>query len=261
MNATRRSALTLLAGTAIAAGGIVSRPSTARAADDVYRSNTHLYADPALVEGTDYTWRHRRHADEGAPAPGTVVLAVHGGGIEPGTSELCLAVAGYHPSRLVAQPAAGPAYDYWMFEGLRQEDNARLHVTATNCDDPTALSLCAGAQRAVSLHGYASRAPDNPVAVLVGGRDTLLKGRLIRQLTRAFEGIGGVGVEDAAGGPFAGEQPGNIVNRTRSGAGAQLEISTELRRLMFRGLDRAGRTETTDVFDRFVRATRAAVAV
>lgn len=269
--ATRRAALTLLAATAAAAGGAVpARPARARAAADVYLSNTHLYADRTLVAGTHYARRFRRHAhDDSAaghpPFPHTVVLALHGGGIEPGTSELCLAVAGYHPATLVARPAAGPAYDYWMFEGLLARDNGTLHVTATHCDDPVAVSLCAGAQRAVSLHGCGPDVPglpDNPLAVLVGGRDTALKGRLIRELTRAYEPTATtVEVVDAAGGPLAGEHPDNIVNRTLNHAGAQLEITTELRGLMFGVNTRAGRKDTTtDVFDRFVAATRAALA-
>lgn len=48
--------------------------------------------------------------------PGPAVDAPHGGGIEPGTSELCLAIAGYHPASLAQ--TGGPTYDYWMLEGL-----------------------------------------------------------------------------------------------------------------------------------------------
>jgi hypothetical protein len=96
-----------------------------------YDTNSELYADPSLTEGRDYARRHRRHehfddtlagTDE---VPRTVILAPHGGGIERGTSELCLAVAGYHPANLPQVPPAGVTYDYWMFEGVREGDNAR----------------------------------------------------------------------------------------------------------------------------------------
>ncbi|GAA0621718.1 poly-gamma-glutamate hydrolase family protein [Kribbella sandramycini] len=95
----------------------------------------------------------------------TVILAPHGGGIswydgswlpfafsvsETGTSELCLAIAGYHPADLTP---SGPLHDYWMFEGLLASGNGDLHVKSTNCDDHTARSLAAGALNAIGLHG------------------------------------------------------------------------------------------------------------
>ena len=59
-----------------------------------FNLNSELYADPNLAEGVDYARRHRRHerfddilarTDD---VPKTTILAPHGGGIEPGTSEL-----------------------------------------------------------------------------------------------------------------------------------------------------------------------------
>jgi len=76
-----------------------------------FNLNSELYAGPNLAEGVDYRRRHRRHrrfddtlarTDD---VPKTTILAPHGGGIEPGTSELCLAVAGYHPASLSQGPA------------------------------------------------------------------------------------------------------------------------------------------------------------
>jgi Poly-gamma-glutamate hydrolase len=66
-----------------------------------FNFNSQLYADPNLVEGVDYARRHRRHErfddtlTRTDDVPKTTILAPHGGGIEPGTSELCLAVASY----------------------------------------------------------------------------------------------------------------------------------------------------------------------
>ena len=77
-----------------------------------FNFNSELYADANLAEGVDYARRHRRHerfddtlvrTDD---VPKTTILAPHGGGIEPGTSELCLAVAGYHPANLPQIPPA-----------------------------------------------------------------------------------------------------------------------------------------------------------
>ena len=151
-----------------------------------FNFNSELYADPGLAEGVDYARRHRRHerfddtlarTDD---VPKTTILAPHGGGIEPGTSELCLAVAGYHPASLPQIPPAGVTYDYWMFEGLRDSDNAELHVTSTGCDDGEAVSLCAGSLNALALHGFQPRPPDmsseDDQVVLVGGGNTILAG-------------------------------------------------------------------------------------
>jgi hypothetical protein len=73
---------------------------------DKYSSMTALYADPSNVEGTTYGKRWRRHKwiqlteaqATDSPQAKKIVLAIHGGGIEGGTSEIALAVAGYHPA-------------------------------------------------------------------------------------------------------------------------------------------------------------------
>ncbi|MFJ4843811.1 MULTISPECIES: poly-gamma-glutamate hydrolase family protein [unclassified Streptomyces] len=230
----------------------------ASAASDTYATNTALYADTSLTEGTDWARRFRRHT---TARPGdTVVLAPHAGGIEAGTSELCLAVAGYHPADLAPTPAGGPVYDYWMFEGLRPTGNGALHVTSTRCDDPVARALAAGSLRVLSLHGCtAAQAglPDGARAVLVGGADTHFAERLTAALTAA----GIHAVDASAAKELAGLSPANICNRTRRGRGAQLEITAPLRAAMFGVNTRAGRGSTTrPVFWNLVGAARAAIA-
>ncbi|MYT19929.1 hypothetical protein GTW69_06435, partial [Streptomyces sp. SID7760] len=83
-------------------------------------------------------------------------------------------------------PAAVPGTvqrDYWMFEALR--DGGPQHVTATHCDDPAALAVCANNLYAVSVHGFS---PDEGPAkqILVGGRDQ----RLMHNLAWAFDKYG-----------------------------------------------------------------------
>lgn len=230
----------------------------ASASFDTYVSNTALYADTTLVEGTDYARRFRRHA--AARSTDTVVIAPHGGGIEAGTSELCLAVAGYHPADLAPTPAGGPVYDYWMFEGLRVTGNGALHVTSTRCDDPVVRSLAARSLRVLSLHGCtAAQAglPDGAEAVLVGGADTAFAGQLTAALTAA--GIHAVDASERK--ELAGLSPANICNRSRRGRGAQLEMTAPLRTAMFATGTGAGRKHTTrPVFWRLVAAARAAIA-
>jgi phage replication-related protein YjqB (UPF0714/DUF867 family) len=235
--------------------------------------NSDLYADPNLAEGVDYARRHRRHErfdDTLARTddlPKTTILAPHGGGIEPGTSELCLAVAGYHPANLPQVPPAGVTYDYWMFEGVRELGNAALHVRSTGCDDSVAVSLCAGSLNALSLHGFdpAPEFPEDEQIVLVGGGNVALKELLLAGLRNANIKRLAAG----AGGELDGDDPCNIVNRTLRvqpepstplGMGAQLELSTPLREAMFTEHSRPRRKHTTtQLFWTFVAVCRDAL--
>jgi phage replication-related protein YjqB (UPF0714/DUF867 family) len=233
---------------------------------DTYGSNTALYQDPNLVETVDYARRWRRHelfddglADHCAVAR-TTVIAPHGGGIEFGSSELCLAIAGYHPATLAVVPGTGITYDYWMFEGLRRSDNGVLHVTSINCDDGVALSLCAGSLNALALHGCTTLQaglPDEAEAVLVGGRNADLKLRLLEEFAAAkLDAIDADGHDD-----LNGDDVRNIVNRTRLGMGGHLEITAPMRLAMFGRNTRPQRKDTTtEVFWEFVAACRNALA-
>jgi phage replication-related protein YjqB (UPF0714/DUF867 family) len=227
-----------------------------------FASNTALYASSALKEGVDWARRFRRHerfddslarTDEAAR---TTIIAPHGGGIEPGTSELCLAVAGYHPAMLPETPPAGVTYDYWMFEGLRADDNDELHVTSTGCDDEVALSLCGGAVHALALHGFRPDAPDDRL-VLVGGADASLRRSMRTALQEAGEDAGFEAVDAGDGSELNGDDPCNIVNRTLLKGGCQLELSLPLREAMFGEFTRARRKHTTnDLFWTFVAVCR-----
>jgi phage replication-related protein YjqB (UPF0714/DUF867 family) len=229
-----------------------------------FETNSDLYKDPDLVEGVDYARRHRRHErfDDSlardVDLPKTVVLAPHGGGIERGTSELCLAVAGYHPANLPQTPPAGVTYDYWMFEGVRVDFNNQLHVPSIGCDDQTAVSLCAGALNALSLHGFDPKPPlaDDAQVILVGGKDTVLG----KQLRDSFKLAGLTVLGAAENAELDGDDPRNIVNRTRRGEGAQLELSTPLRDAMFTDIRRSRRKHTTtQLFWTFVAVCRDAI--
>ena len=52
-----------------------------------------------------------------------VVIAPHGGGIEPGTSEIANAIAGLN-------------YSLYTFDGIRLSGNELLHITSTLFDEP-----------------------------------------------------------------------------------------------------------------------------
>ncbi|MFF9144841.1 poly-gamma-glutamate hydrolase family protein [Streptomyces sp. NPDC014861] len=268
MNLTSRR--TLLSSVAAAAAtlpllnDLAGNGGTAAAAGPAeFASNAALYSSGDYVEGVHWMRRFRCGVpgtlndyakDPSATAPlslltsapvrSTAIIAPHGGGLEAGTTELCLTLAGYDRAEPGTEPKPDTVTpgavqrDYWMFETLTASLPAPvkpLHVTSTNCDDPAALAVCGNNLYAVSLHGF--KPDDAPLAkrILIGGRDQ----RLIRNLAKAFDEHGlnaSLGVEVVVAGAAAelnGDDPDNIVNRTRTGAGAQLETSTELRRAMF----------------------------
>ncbi|MFI6469641.1 poly-gamma-glutamate hydrolase family protein [Streptomyces sp. NPDC050516] len=269
-HASRRSVLSALAAASAAPllsaslGAGVARAATT---GDTYSSNTDLYTRLPNGEGTDYARRYKRHEmfDSGTaqkyPYSRTMVMAMHGGAIEVGTSDLCLGVAGYHPATLAATPADGPAYDYWMFEAVRPSNNAELHVTASHCDDHVARSMAASNFNVLSLHGCTAAAAGAPAgrpeAVVIGGRNAAFK----QYLTEELSGAGFQTIDGASIPALDGDSPDNICNRTVLGKGGQLEMTTELRKSMFGKFTRTGcAASTNQTFWAFTAACRAAIA-
>ncbi|GAA4884350.1 hypothetical protein GCM10023235_76470 [Kitasatospora terrestris] len=230
-------------GTTAAAAGV---PTPACAGTDAFCTNTGLYRNTLYTEGDH--WARRYHRSGGVAQPGalstfpaTAVIAPHGGCIEPGTSELCLAVAGYRPEDATAV-AGTPQYDYWMFEALRTGFHDALHITSTHCDDPAALAIVGGSAYAVSLHGRSDLPPSKGPAkqVLIGGADTVFMQRVHDTLVQYRNAvglteadvalnIGTAGVDEDVN----GNEPDNICNRTYTRGGVQLEMTTSMRSAMF----------------------------
>jgi phage replication-related protein YjqB (UPF0714/DUF867 family) len=89
------------------------------------------------------------------------------------TSEVALAVAGYHPATFATATDALGLHDFWMFEGLLSSGNIHLHVTSTKYDEPIALELVQHARRCISIHGCSD--DDANGKLQIGGLDTELK--------------------------------------------------------------------------------------
>jgi len=164
------------------------------------------------------------------------LVAPHGGGIEPGTSEIADAVA-----------AGGPSF--YAFEGLKASGNGDLHITSTRFDEPLCVALLAASDVVVTLHGEHSTGDGD--GVFLGGRDEELGGRLGAAL--AAEGFD---VRRHPDPRLQGREAKNVCNRGRSGRGVQLELSRTVREEMFRSLTREGRTQPTRRFGQFVDALR-----
>jgi phage replication-related protein YjqB (UPF0714/DUF867 family) len=163
-----------------------------------------------------------------------LVLAPHGGGIEPGTSEIARAIAGEELS-------------LYLFEGIRRSGNVSLHLTSTNFNDPQVLQLLHRSHHTLAIHGSDTRQP----LVSIGGLD-MESGEQIRFALSAV----GVCAVPETGPSHPGTHVGNICNRNASGKGVQLEFSRGLRTAMFEGLTRSQRTHPTDLFATVVRAVR-----
>jgi phage replication-related protein YjqB (UPF0714/DUF867 family) len=175
------------------------------------------------TEGTDF---RRRCGDRKSRV---AVIAPHGGKIEPGTSEIAIAVA-------------GDDFSLSLFEGTKRDDNfVDLHITATNFDEPACLALIKNCDAIVAVHGLAGEVPHTDV----GGLDHALRDLICARLRLA-----GFSAEAVGSGTHAAIDPRNICNRGRQGKGIQLEITWEQRRLL-----------KGDILKRYVEAIRAAIAV
>jgi phage replication-related protein YjqB (UPF0714/DUF867 family) len=214
---------------------------------DIYESMTDLYSDPSNVEGTTYAKRWKRHEwsqmveKQATDAPETqkIVLAIHGGGIEPGTSELALAVAGYHPDTLVTSIDDLGLHDFWLFEGLLPSGNGKLHVTASHYDEPIATELVQNARRCISLHGCSDTQANGKIQI--GGLDLELGNIVLEELT-----IAGIPAEITTNEKLGGDLPNNIANKTKILGCVQLEMGTSYRSSLFGTNTQPQRKKTTN---------------
>lgn len=139
-----------------------------------------------------------------------LVLAPHGGGIEPGTSEL-------------AKEVAGREHSLYLFEGLKRTGNRSLHITSHKFAEPRCLELLASAETVLAVHGCSGKS-----RVCVGGLDREFAASLYAAFVKA--GLPAL----LHGHKFPARRQDNICNRGTRGMGAQLEISQDLRAEKYR---------------------------
>lgn len=161
-----------------------------------------------------------------------LVLAPHGGWIEPGTSEIARAIAGGDLS-------------LYIFKGLVPGRPHRdLHVASERFDEPTAMRMLNQTELAIGIHGMKNN--DAGQDVWVGGRDIAL--RDVVAMTLAKEGF--ASVTRLAGQALAGWARSNVCNRGSRKAGIQLEISRRLRDQL---------VENADLLNRFASIIRSEI--
>ena len=194
---------------------------------DVYRN----FAELSGVEREDIDFRISAVKRDGSKA---VIVAPHGGAIEPGTSE-------------VAKEVANNDLSLAIFEGIKPKGNKRLHITSTNFDEPRCVELVQESDTVVAIHGEGS----DELSVFLGGKNN----ELCAQLKEALERYG-YAVKTHGNPDLHGLNEANICNRGRHGAGVQLELSSGLRQTFFQSLTAKGRKKPTDELVRFAAAVR-----
>lgn len=164
-----------------------------------------------------------------------LVIAPHGGKIEPFTSA-------------IGSGIAGEDFRYFDFAGLLTAGSFdRLHVTSVNYNPPQLEELSRDAEISLSVQGMTG----DEAVTYVGGLDEAGAQAVIRALTAA-----GFRAE-AAPSKYGGREIRNFVNRNARRMGIQLEITRAQRRRLFR---RGDEDRPDEDFERYVAAVRSALA-
>ncbi|MDQ1041414.1 phage replication-related protein YjqB (UPF0714/DUF867 family) [Streptomyces sp. V3I8] len=159
-------------------------------------------------------------------------LAIHGGGIEPGTTE-------------VADYLAGSASRFYSFDAMLASGNADLHLASTAFDEPQALELVFASDFVISWHGAAG---DEPITY-IGGLDTDTGTRIKETLEQAGFAVGATPTE------IGGSSPDNIANRGARAVGVQIEMTAALRQSFFEDFTRVGRDSGARTSDFYTYTT------
>jgi phage replication-related protein YjqB (UPF0714/DUF867 family) len=151
-----------------------------------------------------------------------LLIAPHGGGIEPGSSEIM---------RAVAETGGWAWYEFAGF--LRKGNKEALHISSTDFDEPTLKSMLPQAGFVIAFHG-ASESTE-PI-VYVGGKWKLGRQTVIESISGAFKKHGiqaADAISNAVSAHLRGLDDSNITNLGKRSEGIQLEFSRGARNLLF----------------------------
>jgi phage replication-related protein YjqB (UPF0714/DUF867 family) len=197
--------------------------------NDKYNNYKQLRKNEELNKDYRINWR-KGESD-------SVIIAPHGGNIEPGTTE-------------IADAVAGKDHSCYSFEGIKSSRNGDLHITSTIFDEPHGMNLVKASMNVLALHGCLGDAE----IVYIGGLDISLKRNIQDSLIRA-----GFKTAEHDNPELQGLSKSNICNRGKKGHGVQLELSTGLRKKMFYSLKAKERNKKTVLFEELVLALRKAL--
>lgn len=230
-------------------------------ASDYYQCYQAGHCSPALSspdeceEGRDYDVTFTNAGS------GVTALSFHGGKIEAHTSEISSELARRYGWNRYDLNAHGTPQ---CLTGTRDEDFEKLHITSTKFDDPRAVALVAAHPKAVAIHGH-GRAYQK-ASICVGGKDAAARSAFINYIDNNAGAWSGYTLDaidvftatsgDCSAADLKGDAVANLVNRTSSRAGLQLELHREFRADLVNsssGFD--------DLRDLFYGAVREAMAV
>ena len=166
------------------------------------------------------------------------VIAIHGGNIEGGTSE----IAAY------LNKISG--YNLFIFEGIKSKksdnsSNLDLHITSSRFNNIDCLQIVEHGISTISIHG----ADEDEELTYVGGLNnahgTFIKNELRKE---------GFTVPDKIRKGLEGYSKRNVCNINKNNAGVQLELSRGLRKLIFGDKWRFNRTLESQLFLKYVNA-------
>ncbi|WP_154836542.1 poly-gamma-glutamate hydrolase family protein [Staphylococcus sp. Marseille-Q1834] len=197
---------------------------------DYYSSFEDL--DKHTTEGKDWRILTKNRKDNHI-----LVTAIHGGGIEPGTTELARRIANIGK------------YDFYSFEGRLPKHNEKLHITSTVFNEPTLEKMLKHTDETISIHGYSGEDP----VVYVGGQDK----KLAKSIKRSLEDKGFTVQKSPKG--IEAMSSDNIINRDDEESGVQLELTTGQRALFFKNKNLNQKTRSnsdnyTKTFYKFAKA-------
>ncbi len=183
---------------------------------DTYRNFSHLSRHER--EGVDFTIECRDRESS------FLIMALHGGRIEPMTVQL-------------ARRIAGEDLSFYGFRGIKAADNWRLHLTSHRFDEPKALRMARRSRSVLTVHGLKGEGKEIAIGGLAAGR--------VAAVRSCLETAGFYFIDSKPS--TAGRHPANICNRGASGRGVQLELNIGLR---------AELRNRPDQLDRFAKAVR-----
>lgn len=141
--------------------------------------------------------------DIGAPI---TIMAIHGGRIEPGTSN-------------IAKTIAGRDFNYYCFNGEKLTHNWDLHITSDLFDDQQALALASRSELVITIHGCVGSGK----VAYTGGNNEVLRLMLEKELNDKS-------IQSRAHPTFNGQGFNNICNKgIGSMGGVQFELTGWLR--------------------------------
>jgi phage replication-related protein YjqB (UPF0714/DUF867 family) len=188
-----------------------------------YTSFTELTQNEAATQ--DYEIRSR------VGSSGIAVIAIHGGNLQPGTTE-------------IADAVAGDIHSFYSFVSLKPERDQTLYIPSTQFDEPIALEIVGNAQIVLSIHGCQGKTE----FIKLGGLDTFHRALIQAELQTA---------DFSVSNDDGGTSPTNICNRNRTGQGVQIEISRGLRKRFIDSVgniqDVTGFTQLVDVLQRSIK--------